>query len=121
MAASKPSKPKTRRRTHTIHFLTQEELKRFFAVLKSKRDKVLFLLAYRHGWRASEIALLQRADVDLQQVRITINRLKGSLSAVYPLQPDVIKMLRSYLRTRTDSSPYLFISNRGVPVDRRTL
>jgi integrase len=104
-----------------MQFLTQEELKRLFGVIKDKRDKVLFLLAYRHGLRASEIGLLQRTDVDLKQERITIHRLKGSLSGIYPLQPDVIKLLRSYLRARTDSSPYLFISNRGVPIDRRTL
>jgi hypothetical protein len=42
--------------------------------------------------------LLQRTDVDLKQGRITIHRLKGSLSGIYPLQPDVIKLLRSYLR-----------------------
>jgi integrase len=112
MATSKtPPKLKTRRGSGTLQFLTQEELKRLFAVIKEKRDKVLFLLAYRHGLRASEIGLLQRTDVDL----------KGSLSGIYPLQPDVIKLLRSYLRTRTDASPYLFISNRGVPIDRRTL
>jgi site-specific recombinase XerD len=55
-----------------MQFPTQEELKRLFAVIKNKRDKALFLLAYRHGLRA-------------------------------------------------DASPYLFISNRGVPIDRRTL
>ena len=43
-------------------------------------------------------------DVDLQQGRITVHRLKGSISAVYPLQPDVIKLLPSYLRSRTDST-----------------
>jgi site-specific recombinase XerD len=121
MAIPNKSTTRSRRSSRKIHFLTQEELKRFFAVLKSKRDKVLFLLAHRHGLRASEIARLHRTDVDLQQGRITINRLKSSLSAVYPLQTDVIKMLRSNLRTRTDSSPYLFISNLGVPIDRRTL
>jgi integrase len=104
-----------------MQFLTQEELRRLLAVIKDKRDKALFLLAYRHGLRASEIGLLQRTDVDLKQGRITIHRLKGSLSGIYPLQPDVIKPLRSYLRSRTDASPYLFISNRGVPIDRRTL
>lgn len=104
-----------------MQFLTQEELKRLFAVIKDKHDKALFLLAYRHGLRASEIGLLQRTDVDLKQGRITIHRLKGSLSGIYPLQPDVIKLLRAYLRARTDSSPYLFISNRGVAIDRRTL
>jgi type 1 fimbriae regulatory protein FimB len=104
-----------------IHFLTQEECKRLLAVIKLKRDRVIFLLAYRHGLRASEIGLLQRTDVDLKQGRLTVHRLKGSLSVIYPMQPDMLKLLRSYLRTRTDGSPYLFLSNRGVPIDRRTL
>ena len=77
---------------------------------------------YRHGLRASEIGLLQQNDLDLKQGRITINRLKGSLSGVYPMQPDVIKHMRAYLRTRDEGdSPYLFISNRGAPIDRPTL
>jgi integrase len=123
MATSKTptTKPRARRGSGKMQFLTQEELKRLLAVIKEKRDKALFLLAYRHGLRASEVGLLQRTDVDLKQGRITIHRLKGSLSGIYPLQPDVIKLLRAYLRVRTDSSPYLFISNRGVPIDRRTL
>src|SRR5919107_363470 len=122
MATSKtPSRSKVRRGSGTLQFLTQEELKHLLAVIKEKRDKALFLLAYRHGLRASEIGLLQRTDVDLKQGRITIHRLKGSLSGIYPLQPAVIKPLRSYLRSRTDASPYLFISNRGTPPDRRTL
>src|SRR5919204_5498118 len=123
MATSKKptTKPKTRRGSGTLQFLTQEELKRLLAVITDKRDKALFLLAYRHGLRASEIGLLQRTSVDLKQGRITIHRLKGSLSGIYPLQPDLIKLLRAYLRSRTDASPYLFISNRGVPIDRRTL
>src|SRR5215475_12874174 len=96
----------------TMHFLTQDELRQLFKVIRSKRDKTIFLVAYRHGLRASEIGLLQRADVDVKQGRISIHRLKGSISAVYPMQPDVLKSVRSYLRTRTDESPYLFGSNR---------
>ena len=99
------TKTRTRRGSGTMQFLMQEELKRLLAVIKDKRDKALFLLAYRHGLRASEIGLLQRTDVDLKQGRITIHRLKGSLSGIYPLQPDVIKLLRTYLRVRTDASP----------------
>jgi integrase/recombinase XerD len=118
-AASAPTPPRPPQRV--IHFLTQEEGKRLLAVITPKRDRAIFLLAYRHGLRASEIGLLQRTDVDLKQGRIAIHRLKGSLSAIYPMQPDMQKLLRSYLRSRTDDSPYLFISNRGVPIDRRTL
>jgi integrase len=98
MAPSKNCTPKTRRGSWTMQFLTQEEPKRLPATINDKRDKALFLLAYRHGLRASEIGLLQRTDVDLKQGRITIHRLKGSVSGIYPLQPDVIKRLRMYLR-----------------------
>ncbi len=112
---------KQRRPQRVIHFLTQEETRRLFAAVKDKRDRAIFLTAYRHGLRASEIGLLQRTSVDLKQGRMTIQRLKGSLSGVYPMQPDEIKLLRSYIRSREDESPYLFVSNRGVPPDRTTL
>ena len=112
---------RTRTVERTIHFLTQDELRRLFKVIRSKRDRAIFLVAYRHGLRASEVGLLQRADVDPKQGRVSIHRLKGSLSAVYPMQPDVLKAIRSYLRTRADESPYLFISNRGVPISRYML
>src|SRR5919108_5948813 len=105
MATPKTPKPKTRRGSHATQFLTQEELQRLLAVITATRDKVLFLLTCRHGLWASEIGLLQRTDVDLKQGTIRIARLKGSLSGLYPLQPDVIKLLCSYLRTRTDASP----------------
>ena len=111
----------SRRQERTIHFLTQDELRRLFKLMKSKRDRAIFLVAYRHGLRASEIGLLQRADVDVKQGRISIHRLKGSISAVYPMQPDVLKAIRSYVRTREDESPYLFISNRNVPISRDML
>ena len=115
---------RARRGSGKLQFLTQEELKRLFAAIKEKRDKVLFLLAYRHGLRASEIGFLQRTDVDLKQGRITIHRLKGSLSGIYPLQPDVIKLLRSYLRAvrtyhRICSSPTAACPLIGVPCGAR--
>jgi site-specific recombinase XerD len=105
----------------TIHCLTQDELRQLFKVIRSKRDKAIFLVAYRHGLRASEIGLLQRTDVDAKQGRVSIHRLKGSISGMYPMQPDVLKAIRSYLRTRADESPYLFLSNRNVPMSRYML
>jgi site-specific recombinase XerD len=110
-----------RQDARTIHFLTQDELRRLFKVIGSKRDRAIFLVAYQHGLRASEIGLLQRADVDTKQGSVSIHRLKGSISGVYPMQPDVLKAIRSYLRTREDESLYLFLSNRQVPISRYTL
>jgi integrase len=99
--APPPSCPSRRGQKRVIHFLTQDELRRLFKVIRSKRDRAIFLVAYRHGLRASEVGLLHRTDVDAQQGRIMIHRLKGFLSGLYPLQPDVLKAIRAYLRTRT--------------------
>ena len=108
-------------------FLTQDETRRLFdAIRKStgptaKRDRALFLTAYRHGLRASEVGHIQRADVDLKNGRLSIHRLKGSLSGIYPMQPDEQKALKAYLATRTDTAPYIFLSKRGTPIDYTTL
>jgi integrase len=53
--------------------LTFDELKSLFAVIKAegnKRDRALFLTAYRHGLRASEVGRLHKADIDFKQLRI---------------------------------------------------
>ncbi len=109
-----PSQTYKQRRKQTIKFLTQDETRRLFKVIKKLRDRAIFLTAYRHGLRASEVPLLQRSDLDLKAGRITIQRLKGSLSGVYPLQPDLLKLLRRYLRSREDS-PLPCLSPIGSP------
>jgi len=78
-----PAKPSKRRqraaaRIEKIKFLSFDELRRLLAVIERKRDKALFLIAYRHGLRASEVGKLRRDDVDLKRRQITLSRLKGS-------------------------------------------
>src|SRR4030095_403733 len=81
-----------RRSLDTIKFLTLEETRRLFkAIGDDKRNRALFLLAYRHGLRASEIGLLRKDDLDLKSLRLVIHRLKGSHSGTHPLQPDEVK------------------------------
>jgi integrase/recombinase XerD len=103
-----------------LTFLTQDEMRRLLATITGTRDRALFPLAYHHGLRASEVSLLQRDDIHSQQGRIYIHRVKGSVSKTYPLQPDDWRRIRAYLRTREDDSPYLFISTRGMPLERRS-
>jgi integrase len=46
--------------TDTIRFLTLDETARLFrAIGAHRRDRALFLIAYRHGLRASEVGLLR--------------------------------------------------------------
>ena len=84
--------------TETIRFLTLDELARLLAVARGNpRDRALFLIAYRHGLRASEIGLLRLEDLDFRALRLRVHRLKGSHSGVHPMQPDAPKALRATL------------------------
>ena len=108
-------------RLASLKFLTADETRRLFAVIRDKRDRALFLLAYRHGLRASEVGLLQVADVDLKKLRLMVHRLKGSLPGEHPLQPDEARAIRAHLKARTIDSPILFTSARFQPISRRGL
>jgi site-specific recombinase XerD len=108
--------------TETIRFLTLDETARLFRAIGSRRrDRALFLIAYRHGLRASEVGLLRVEDIDLKTLRIMVHRLKGSHSGAHPLQADEAKALKALLRERQAASPILFPSSRGDPIARRTL
>jgi type 1 fimbriae regulatory protein FimB len=108
-------------RVTTIQFLTQAELRALFQVITRKRHRALFLIAYRHGLRASEVGLLQVDDLNFEQQRLTIHRVKRSLPGIYPLRADEVTALKAYLRARKDHSPTLFLSQRGLPISRRQL
>ena len=111
-----------RSESETIRFLTLDETVRLFrAIGPHRRDRALFLIAYRHGLRASEVGLLRVEDIDLKTLRIMVHRLKGSHSGMHPLQADEAKALRALLREREVPSPVLFLSRRGDPIARRTL
>jgi integrase/recombinase XerD len=105
----------------SINFLTQDELRRLLDVIDSKRDYAIFLLAYRHGLRASEVGMLQTADLDVKQYRLRIHRLKNSLAGLHPLQPDEVKALKAYLKERNNNVPVLFLSRNHTPISRRRL
>jgi type 1 fimbriae regulatory protein FimB len=108
-------------RSETIKFLTLDETRRLFACVTDKRDKAIFLLAYRHGLRASEIGLLRVSDLDLKRLRVMLHRLKGSLSGEHPLQADEARALKAWLKSRDTDSPILFPSRRGLPISRQML
>ena len=81
----------------------------------------MFLVAYRHGLRASEVALLQTGDLDLGRPKITIRRLGKRIAADHDLQQDESVALRRYLESRQKDSLVLFTGHRGKPITRRGL
>ena len=115
---------KRKNASRTIKYLSEAELKKVFQrnqKSKSKRDRAIFLIAYRHGLRPSEVGLIQVGDVDFDKMRTHIERLKGSYSGENSMQPDEVRILKSYLKARNSESPYVFLSKRGLPISRQML
>jgi site-specific recombinase XerD len=105
----------------SINFLTQDEMRRLLGVIPSRRDYAIFLLAYRHGLRVSEVGMLRTADLDVKQYRLRIQRLKNSLAGLHPLQPDELKAVKAYVKERQSNAPALFLSRNHTPISRRRL
>ena len=86
----------------TIKFLTQTELRALLACIKktSKRDYAIFLMAYRHGLRASEVGLLQVDD--LESVRQIEQRVKRSQAWLEVPRPKLTDAEREMLHLDAD-------------------
>jgi integrase len=66
-------------------YLTQDEIRRFFQVIDSARDRALFGVIYHYGLRVDEATQLTIDDIDLKNHRIRIRRLKNGLGGEKPL------------------------------------
>src|SRR5258708_22077703 len=96
------------------------------AKTKGAREWSMFVLAYKHGLRASEVCNLRLDDIDMKNGSIVVERLKGSLRTTQAVtehrgEPllNEIKALREWLRERRDDgSDFVFVSQKGGRLDR---
>jgi integrase/recombinase XerD len=90
-----------------VQFLGKDELLSFLRVAKQERERdwLMFLVAYWHGMRATEVVKLQR--VAIANGQITVRRLKGSDTTTQPLIEDEDPLLneRAALETLAQSTP----------------
>ena len=63
------------------------------------------LMMYRHGLRVSEAIGLRRDDVDLDQARLWVRRLKNGLAVEQPIAGDELRAIKRYLATRIGPAP----------------
>ena len=111
-------------------YLNAQQMLSILQVARDKygpREHAMFLLAFRHGLRATEIANITLADV--RNGQIDVRRLKDSLHTVQPLQShpnpllDEPTVLAAWLDARgdADGSVFLFTSRQGSALSRRQI
>ena len=93
----------------------------------STRDWCMFLLTFRHALRSREARHLKIVDVNMENLTITIRRVKGSRSGVQPLDRhkgettlDEIVALKAWLKERVEDglqSPKTEKSHRVITIN----
>jgi len=111
----------------TREYLTTEEVQRMITATRraggrvAERDALLIMMAYRHGFRASELIALRWDQIDLKTGALHVARLKHGSPSTHPLRGPEIRALRAWKREQSDATPYVFTSLRGGPMTRRTV
>lgn len=113
----------------TIKYLTQNEMRNLFYVIENSksihavRDLAIFRVAYRCGFRASEIALIKLENYNREKKEIFCQRLKGSKSNTIRLDEKTNTALINYIEKYNITNNYeaLFKSQEKNPISRQTL
>ena len=102
-------------------YLTEREIERLMDCARKHsrhghRDATMVLTAYRHGLRAAEVCDLQWHQIELNEARLHVHRVKNGTPSVHPIRGDEMRALRK-LRRERPSDAYVFVSERGGPMN----
>ena len=102
-------------------YLTRPEVVKLIAAADrgryGDRDTLLLEMMYRFGLRVSEAVGLDWADVDLEQSRLLVRRMKRGRSASLPLSPELKDRIQALKAPHERRGP-LFTSERGKAMTR---
>jgi len=114
-----------------IKYLTEREIRKLIrSIEKTKdteygmywlRDKLIFLLGFECGLRASEIGLLRKDDFNSLVNELYCRRLKGSNNNTIRLTKNTSNLLKKYLKEQPNESDYIFMSRKGNQITKFTL
>jgi integrase len=106
----------------TREYLTPDEVEALMAAVKANRhghrDSTMVLITYRHGLRAAEVVDLRWSQIDLDNARLHIRRVKKGVPSVHPLKGDELRALRK-LRREAENSEYVFTTERRSPFSKQ--
>jgi len=102
-------------------YLTQHEVAAFFHGITRLRDRALFAVVYHYGFRVSEVALLQRGDVDLVRQRLIVKRVKGGIWTERPLFATTVGLLRSHLGLTSGGAGDPLFGGQCGPLGKRQI
>lgn len=104
--------------------LRDDEVIHLFELIRTPRDRAMFMVMLRCGLRVEEVAALNRADVDLKRNRIVVHHGKGGKGRVVYVSNDARTAIIQYLNARPPSrANKLFLAEkdpyRGKPISVR--
>jgi type 1 fimbriae regulatory protein FimB/type 1 fimbriae regulatory protein FimE len=83
------------------------------------RDATMILVAYRHGFRASEICELTWDAIDFNAATIHVARKKHGQPTTHQIRGDELRALRKLQNAQEPKSAFVFTSERGgAPLTR---
>lgn len=115
-SAENPARRK--RAEEKLKYLSDYQVERLFAVVKSLRDRAMLRIALHRGLRASELGLIDFAHWDNREGVLYVTRLKGSRSGPYRLLPVEAAALRAWIRERGTAAGAMFPSRNHRPISR---
>ncbi len=94
--------------------LSAEEVAKFWQSFRTYRDLALVGLMLLDGLRSCEVLALELEDVQLAEGQMRV-RGKGNKQRLVPLPPEILEVLRNYLRMERPltNAPAFFVSLKG--------
>lgn len=120
-----------REQQEKIKYLTEKEFKKLIrSIEKTKdtkegkyylRDKLIFLLAFECGLRATEVGELRKEDFNISANELYCRRLKGSNNNTIRLTKTTSSILKKYIKDNPNDTEYIFMSRKGNQITKFTL
>jgi integrase/recombinase XerC len=107
------------------HFLYLEQVEKLLqtpdcTTLLGARDQVILELLYGSGLRVSELAGLNRRDIDSESSLLRV-RGKGNKERIVPLTQYSIDAIKAYLQRREDKQEALLLNYQGSRLSTRSI